>query len=164
MYGHPEYSEITVVTVIFIHCVCWGKWDFSFPCFRDFYVNHFWSLYWTCYSTASVSFFGFLAEKHAGLSPLTRDWTCTPCNGRWCFNHWTAREVTGKVIFQRACTELTDWCHDWLLSLLFNSQVSDCNISSSISLRAYLSEPQLLWLLETAGLSTNAHGMQLRPA
>ena len=27
------------------------------------------------------------------LSTLTRDWTCTPCIGKWCCNHWTPREV-----------------------------------------------------------------------
>ena len=46
------------------------------------------------------------------LSSLTRDQTCTPCNGRPSLNHWTSREVTGKVIFQRVCTELTEKCHD----------------------------------------------------
>ena len=29
-----------------------------------FYVNYFWSLYYICYSTASVS--GFLAKRHVG--------------------------------------------------------------------------------------------------
>ena len=28
------------------------------------------------------------------LSSPTRDWTCTPCIGRWSFNHWTARDVS----------------------------------------------------------------------
>ena len=46
------------------------------------------------------------------LSSLTRDQTCTPCNGRPSLNHWTSREVTGKVIFQRVRTELTEKCHD----------------------------------------------------
>ena len=27
------------------------------------------------------------------LSSLTRDWTCTPCIGRWSLNHWTVREI-----------------------------------------------------------------------
>ena len=27
------------------------------------------------------------------LSSLTRDWTCTPCIGRWRLNHWVTREV-----------------------------------------------------------------------
>ena len=27
------------------------------------------------------------------LSSLTRDWTHTPCIGRWNLNHWTTREV-----------------------------------------------------------------------
>ena len=26
-------------------------------------------------------------------SSLARDWTCTPCIGRWSLNHWTSREV-----------------------------------------------------------------------
>ena len=26
-------------------------------------------------------------------SSLARDWTCTPCIGRWSLNHWTTREV-----------------------------------------------------------------------
>ena len=32
------------------------------------------------------------------LSFLTRDWTCTPCSGRWSLNHWTIREVLSLVI------------------------------------------------------------------
>ena len=34
------------------------------------------------------------------LSFLTRDWTCTPCIGKWNLNHWTSREVQ-TIIFSK---------------------------------------------------------------
>ena len=59
-----------------------------------FYVDHFKSLYWICYNIASVLCFGVFWPKGIwDLSSPTRDWTCTPCLGRWSFNHWTTREV-----------------------------------------------------------------------
>ena len=33
-----------------------------------------------------------------GLSSLTKDWTLTPCIGRWSRNHWTTREVPLAVL------------------------------------------------------------------
>ena len=47
------------------------------------------NLYWICYNIASV--FDFLTMRHLGSSSLTRDWTSTPCIGRWSLNHWTAK-------------------------------------------------------------------------
>ena len=34
------------------------------------------------------------------LSFLIRDWTCTPCIGKWNLNHWTSREVQ-TIIFSK---------------------------------------------------------------
>ena len=35
---------------------------------------------------------GLVVPKHL-RSPWTRDWTWSPCIGRWALNHWTTREV-----------------------------------------------------------------------
>ena len=43
------------------------------------------------------------------LSSPTRDWTQTPCTGRWSLNHWTAREVLLLFYFHFCC--LCFWCH-----------------------------------------------------
>ena len=43
---------------------------------------------------ASVLCFIFLAWGMWDLSSPTRDWTLTPCIGKWSLTHWTAREVT----------------------------------------------------------------------
>ena len=34
------------------------------------------------------------------LSSLTRDQTCSPCNGRWSLNHWTIREAPRCTFFK----------------------------------------------------------------
>ena len=40
------------------------------------------------------------------FSSSTRDWTPTPCIGRWSANHWTTREVPIMlVLMQRVCHE-----------------------------------------------------------
>ena len=47
----------------------------------------------------STTLFIFLATPHACgivVTP-TRDWTHTPCIGRWNFNHWTTREVPALI-------------------------------------------------------------------
>ena len=33
------------------------------------------------------------------LSSLTRDWTCTPCMGRWSLNHWATREAPPRRLY-----------------------------------------------------------------
>ena len=43
-------------------------------------------------------FFFFLPQGMWDLSSPTRGWTCIPCIGRWNLNHWTPREVPGKVL------------------------------------------------------------------
>ena len=52
-------------------------------------MDHFKSVYWICYNTASVLCFSFLARDIWDLNSLNRFWTCTSCIGRWSFNHWT---------------------------------------------------------------------------
>ena len=66
-----------------------------FNFFKDFFFNvdHLKNLYWICYNIASVLCFVFLPQGMWDLSPPTRDWTWTPCLGRWTLNHWTTREV-----------------------------------------------------------------------
>ena len=79
-------------------------------CFVFFFnVNHFSSLYWICYNSASALYFwvffclGFFLWGGGELlvlfwpwgisAPKTRDWTHTPYIRRRRFNHWTPREV-----------------------------------------------------------------------
>ena len=38
-----------------------------------------------------------VAIRHVDISSQTRDWTGTPCIGRWSLNHWTTREVPSAV-------------------------------------------------------------------
>ena len=62
--------------------------------FFFFDVDHFQNLYWICYNTASVLWCLFVCLFWPwgmwDLSSTTKDWTCTPCIGRWSLNHWTA--------------------------------------------------------------------------
>ena len=66
--------------------------------FKFFYVKHFWSLYWICYSIASVLCFDFLASRHVGsFSSPMRDQTQIPCTVSWNLNHWIIREVPMNI-------------------------------------------------------------------
>ena len=54
------------------------------------------SLYWICFSIASVLCFVlvfFWPQGMWNLGSPTRDWIFTPCIERWSLNHWTTREV-----------------------------------------------------------------------
>ena len=53
----------------------------------------FWSPYWICYNITSVLCILGGPWSMWDLRSPTRDWTRTPCSGRWSLNHWTAREV-----------------------------------------------------------------------
>ena len=56
-------------------------------------MGHLKSLYWICYSIASVvCFLAFWPQGTWNLNSLIMDWTHIPCIGRQSFNHWTARE------------------------------------------------------------------------
>jgi len=64
--------------------------------FKIFDVERFWSLYWICYNIASIWYFALLgAWGMWDPSSVTRDWTHTPCIGRWSLNHWTTKDVLG---------------------------------------------------------------------
>ena len=53
------------------------------------------------------------------LSSLTRDPICTPCIGRWSFNHWTTKEVPWLALYQWFSIS---WWNDFMLfSLCFSS-------------------------------------------
>ena len=80
------------------------------------------------------------------LSSPTWDWTCTPCTGRWSFNHWTAREVPKIILFiyfykfiyliylflaalgLRCCTRAFSSCSEW--GLLF---VTVCGLLTAVA-------------------------------
>ena len=73
--------------------------------------------------------FYFFATLMWDLSSLTRDWTLTPCIGRWIPNHWTTWEVPGVGIISSR------------LILLFLSSFlsSSSSVSSGPSVLASLS-------------------------
>ena len=79
---------------------------FSFKkIFFFFGVDHFYSLYWISYNIASVCYVCiFWPQGTWDLSFLTRDWTLSPCIGRWSLNHWTAREVPIYLTFNLLVT------------------------------------------------------------
>ena len=76
-------------------------------------VDHFKSLYWICYSFASVFCFGFLTTRHVILAPRPRteqtdwtDWTCTLCTGRWSLNLTTWHSTHTSLIYaELTCSE-----------------------------------------------------------
>ena len=73
---------------------------FCFKDFFSFYVDHFQSLYWICYSITSVFCFVFSLwlQGRWDLSSPTRDWTLSPCIGRQSLNQQTTREVPCVVL------------------------------------------------------------------
>ena len=89
------------------------------------------SLYWTCYSTASVSCFGlvFLAPSLWDLSCPTRDQTCILWIGKWNLNHWTTREVplqtclNMKWFVQIMCSNIWHIVDVHLMLILFSPPV-----------------------------------------
>ena len=65
-------------------------------------MDHFFFVYWICYTSASVLCFGFFSPRGMwDLSFPTRDQTHTPYFGRRILNYWTAREVP-HLLFQMA--------------------------------------------------------------
>lgn len=74
----------------------WPHSSFCFFFFLRFlfYVDHISSLYWICCDIAFVVY--VLVFWPGGLWDLsfqTRDWTLTPCIGRWNLYHWISGEV-----------------------------------------------------------------------
>ena len=57
------------------------------------------TLYWIRYNIASVLCFGFWPQDMCDLNSPTKDWTHTPCIGRWSLNPWTTRKVPGFFFF-----------------------------------------------------------------
>ena len=60
-------------------------------------MDHLKNLFWICYNIAFGFFFFFF--DMFWFSSLSRDWTCTPCIGRWSLNYWTSREDSGTRFF-----------------------------------------------------------------
>ena len=66
--------------------------QYSSFCFKIFFdVHHLLNLLLICCSY--FMFWFFWPWGMWDLSSLTRNWTSTPCIGRWSPNHWIAREV-----------------------------------------------------------------------
>ena len=56
-------------------------------------------LYWIFTLSFLFYFLVFWLQGMWDLSSLTRDWTHTPCIGRWSLNHWFTREVPIERFF-----------------------------------------------------------------
>ena len=82
--------------------------------FKDFFdVDHFKNLFWICCSIVSVLCFVFFWSQDLwDLSSLTRDPICTPCIGRWSFNHRTTKEVPWLSLYQWFSI---NWWNDFML-------------------------------------------------
>ena len=80
-----------IYTKCLAQCLRYSKSSNFFK--RFFWCGPFLSLYWICYSIASVFMFWFSGHKACEIfSSLTRDWTHTSCIGRQSLNHWTIME------------------------------------------------------------------------
>ena len=84
---------------------------FKYSCVYMIYLFNFYfsSIYWICYNIASVLGFGFLAISLWDLNSLDRNWTCTPCNGRWNLNHRVVREVLTWRSLKESINKASDY-------------------------------------------------------
>ena len=82
------YIYIYIYTHIYI-CVCLCVYTKGFKKI----------LYWIFTLSFLFYFLVFWLQGTWDLSSLTRDWTRTPCIGRWSLNHWFAREVPIERFF-----------------------------------------------------------------
>ena len=86
---HPPMH--TCSDILFIHL-------FFLPMFLPSFHPFFFFLMWLILKVfiefvTILLLFWFWSWGMWCLSSLTRDWTHTPCIGRWNLNHWTTREV-----------------------------------------------------------------------
>ena len=66
---------------------------------KIFNIDHLKSLYWLCYSIASVLFCFFGLETCGIVAPRPGVEPAPPCIGRWSFNHWIVREIPQIFLF-----------------------------------------------------------------
>ena len=96
--------------------IFWVLFFFFWCCFLFlfFYVHHFLNLHWICYNIASILcsgfFFFFLAKRHLASFFLRNQthtlWIVhTLWIGRQSCNHWTTREVLGKLKWRKSCSD-----------------------------------------------------------
>ena len=57
-----------------------------------------------------IEFVTILLLFQVMVSSQTRDWTCTPCIGRWSLNHWTTSEVPCHYLLN-CCFYNCSWSH-----------------------------------------------------
>ena len=135
----------------------WASCKFLFPGMQIWVLIgsfFFLSLYWICYNIASALCFVFWLQGMWDLGSLTRDWTYTPCVGRRCLNHWTAREIPWLVVEEK---EDGRWSAYWKTQENERHYSGDgvrspVTLSFSISLfsvAASVSPPLLLLLLRS---------------
>ena len=48
---------------------------------------------------SALLLFNFSAPQHVGFSSLTKDQTCSPCNGRCSLNYWDHQKGKVKSLF-----------------------------------------------------------------
>ena len=110
-------------------------------------VDHFYSLYWICYSVISVLCLVFWPRD---LSSLTRNPTCIPCIGRWNLNHWTAREVPPLSFIWKEVNYLFYFWLLWIFVALCGlSLVAASGGYSSLWFWGFLWWRLLLWAVVT---------------
>ena len=85
------------------------------------------------------------------LSYLSRDWTRTPCTGRWSFNHWTSREV--PILGDSSLYLMLLWNPS--LTLIINSRAAVLGnayqaLCVERSMSSWESHLSLSWLSEVA--------------
>ena len=67
-------------------------------------------MHWICDNIASVFYVLFCWPQGTwDFSSSTRDWTPTPCIGRWGLNHWTAREIPSALFLKAFLIPPASW-------------------------------------------------------
>ena len=74
---------------------------FSEHSFFLFFFFLMWTIFKDFIEFVAIFMSFFWPQAMWDLSSLTKDWTCTPCIGRWSLNRWTAREVPGSLILKQ---------------------------------------------------------------
>ena len=115
--SHQQQTRIPILPLSHRNPCYFLGFVFFFWCcflFLFFYVHHFLNLHWICYNIASILcsgfFFFFLAKRHLASFFLRNQthtlWIVhTLWIGRQSCNHWTTREVLGKLKWRKSCSD-----------------------------------------------------------
>ena len=107
-YRQKDYLIRFPIVFLVLICSPWNYISFLFLFLRFF-------LMWTIFKVF-IEFVTILFLFYAlvfwlwgmwDLTSPTRNWTCTPCIGRWSPNHWTAREVPEITFLKNKFSHIT---------------------------------------------------------